>query len=169
MGAQVQSDRPSQDPPDVCFGIRRDDGTESETWGEVTGVYYDGDEAEWMWGTGIEDQRGKTYWEPDAVVAARAAELVAHKRSKYSELVSKQGGGHLLVVLNHPMTTQLTRVKAEKAIREMLRGETAESGPFETVWLGYRLGYMAEDEQYVFQDDERRNFMKCVWTRPISP
>ncbi len=132
-------------------------------------MYYDGDEAEWMWTTGTDDYRGKTYWEPDAPVARRAAELVARKRSKYSELASRHGSGHLLVVLDHPMTTQSTRAKAEEAIREVLCGEPRESEPFETVWLGYRLGHMVENEQHVFQDDQRRNFMRCVWTRPDSP
>ena len=160
LNAQVQSNRPHQDPPNVNFRIRKDDGTENETWGEITGVYYDGDEAEWMWAAGPESQQGRTYFEPDAVVAAKAAEPVEGKRSKYFELVRHRGRGHLLVVLNHPLTTRLTRVAAERAIGKMLGGNPRESEPFEAVSVGYRAGYGTEDQQYVLRDDERSNFTK---------
>ena len=169
LNARIQSNRPNQDPPDVDFHIRKEDGTEIKAWGEVTGVYYDSDEAKWLWGSGPEDQQGKGYLEPDAVVGAKAVELVENKRSKYSALVKRQGRGHLLVVLHHPLTTRGTRVEAERRIRDLLCGTPRESEPFETVWLGYRLPWTTEDEkedsQYVFQDHERFNFMKCVWTR----
>ena len=75
-----------------------------------------------------------------------------------------------MVVLNHPLTTRSTRVEAERGIRELLCRARRESEPFRTIWLGYRLPYTTEDEQedarHVFQDHERLNFMKCVWTMP---
>ena len=84
LDAQVQSNRPNQDPPDVEFQIRMEDETRSTTWGEVTGVYYDSQEAKWLWGSGSENQQGRGYFEPDAVVGTRAAELVEGKLRKYS-------------------------------------------------------------------------------------
>ena len=169
LNAQIQSSRPNQDPPDVEFHMRKKDGTQTTTWGEVTGVYYDSDEAKWLWGSGPENQQGKGYFEPDAVVGTTAVELVARKRSKYSALVKRKERGHLLVVLNHPLTTRSTRAEAERRIRDLLCGSPRESDPFETVWLGYRLPWTTEDEKedpkFVFQDNERFNFLKCVWTR----
>ena len=169
LNAQVQSNRPHQDPPDVDFHVQKEDGAETTAWGEVTGVYYDSNEAGWLWGSGPENQQGKGFREPDAVVGTRAVELVERKRSKYAALVKRQGRGHLLVVLNHPLTTRSTRVEAERGIQDLLRRTPRESEPFETVWVAYRLPWTTADEQedpqYVVQDDERFNFMKCVWTR----
>ena len=93
LEAQVTSVRPRQDPPDVEFHVRCGDGRKSTTWGEVTGVYYDSDEAEWLWGTAEEARKGKGYWQPDTVVAVHAVELVKRKRKKYVELVKRQGRG----------------------------------------------------------------------------
>ena len=169
LDAQVQSNRPNQDPPDVEFQIRMEDETRSTTWGEVTGVYYDSQEAKWLWGSGSENQQGRGYFEPDAVVGTRAAELVEGKLRKYSALVNRHGRGHLLVLLNHPLTTRSTRVDAEIHVRNLLCGIPSDSESFETVWLGYRLPWTTEDEmedpKYVFQDNDRFNFLKCVWAR----
>ena len=175
LNAQVRWSRPDEDPPDAEFHIRKHDGTEMTVWGELTGTYYNSNEAEWLWGaqTGKE-KRGGGYWEPDAVLGIKARELVECKSKKYLQLAQRRGPGHLLILLHSPLTSRSTRVEAEGCIRELLQSTPSlNSGPFETVWLGYRLPYTTADEQedpqYVFQDPtdrERFNFMKCIWTRP---
>ena len=173
MDAEVHSIRPDEDPPDIEFHIRRRDGTVMNSWGEVTGAYYDSNEAKWLWGTEPKN-KGGIYWEPDALMGVRARDLVEHKRKKYRELAQRRGPGHLLVLLNSPLTTRNTRVKAEESILDLLKtGPDPEFDPFKTVWLGYRLPYTSpeeqEDPQYAFRDaldGERFNFMKCIWNRP---
>ena len=172
MGAEVRSSRPDEDPPDIDFHIRRRDGTVTTSWGEVTGTYYDSNEAGWLWGS-VPGNRGG-YREPDAVLGIRARDLVERKRKKYHELVQRRGRGYLQVLLHSPLTTRSTRVEAEEAIRDMLEtGPSAEFEPFETVWLGYRLPWTIpeekEDPKYAFRDvpdGDRFNFLKCIWTDP---
>ena len=144
-----------------------------KSWGEVTGTYYDSKEAKWLW-RAEPGNEGEVYREPDAVMGARARELVEHKRNKYRKLVRRRGLGHLLVLLHSPLTTRSTRVEAEKAILDTLEtGPSQGVDPFETVWLGYRLPITSPNEQeapeHVFRDapnGERFNFLKCIWTRP---
>ena len=174
MDAKVRSARPHEDPPDVDFQIRRRDGTVATCWGEVTGTYYDSNEAKQLWGPepGI---GGGGYWEPDAVMGEKARELVERKRRKYRELVKRRGRGHLLVLLHSPLTTRSTRVNAEEAILDVLEtGSNQHFDPFESVWLGYRLPITCPDEQedpqHAYRDElggHRLNFLKCIWTRPI--
>ena len=117
---------------------------------------------------------GGGYWEPDAVMGVRARDLVERKRKKYRELARRRGRGHLLVLLNSPLTTRSTRVGAEESILELLEtGTRPEFDPFKAVWLGYRLPYTIpeekEDPRYAFRDaadGERFNFMKCIWNSP---
>ena len=87
INAQVQWSRSDEDPPDVNFHIRGRDGTEVTVWGEVTGAYYNSNEAKWLWGARPGNREGGGYWEPDAVLATKARKRVQGKRKKYLELV----------------------------------------------------------------------------------
>ena len=93
MDAEVRSTRPDEDPPDIDFHIRRCDGTVMTSWGEVTGAYYNSNEAKWLWGA-EPGNVGGGYWEPDAVMGVRARDLVERKRKKYRELARRRGRGH---------------------------------------------------------------------------
>ena len=174
MDAEVRSTRPHEDPPDIDFQIRRRDGAVVTCWGEITGTYYDSNEARLLWGPEPGIGGGRS-WEPDAVLGGKARDLVQQKYKKYRELVHRRGRGHLLVLLLSPLTTRSTRVNAEEAILDMLEtGLDQNSDPFETVWLGYRLPITSPDEKedpkhaYPDEPDEHRfNFLKCIWTRPI--
>ena len=176
LDSEVQASTPTQDPPDVEFTVRRPDGSAATTWGEVTGTYLDSREAKLLWGRGPRSGQGEVYCEPDRVAALRASALVERKRRIYDSVVQQRGRGHLLVVLHSPLTTRRTRVGAERSIQEVLNQPARRhADPFDTVWLGYRLPYTVaseqEDEQHVYRapmDEERRNFMKCIWV-PTSP
>ena len=173
LNAEVHSSIPSKDPPDVEFTARSPDGSATTTWGEVTGTYLDSKEAKLLWGRGPQSDEGEVYCEPDRVAALRAGALVQRKRQKYDSLVQQKGRGHLLVVLHSPLTTRTTRVGAERSIQEVLtRPVGRHTDPFDSVWLGYRLPITVaseqEDEEHVYRapmDEERRNFMKCIWVQ----
>ena len=172
INAEVRWSRPEEDPPDADFHIRKRDGSETTTWGEVTGAYHDSDEAKLLWAAG--PGKGEVYEEPDKVAGIRARELVEKKRrnKQYQELARRRGLGHLLVLLHSPLTTRSARVEAERCIRELLEGAPSlGSRPFETVWLGYHLPITSPDEredpQYVFRaSGGRLNFMRCIWSSP---
>ena len=174
LNAQVQSSLPTQDPPDVDFAVRSPDGTGTNTWGELTGAYYDSDEGKWLWGSSLGTQHGVANREPDAVVAHEARALVERKRQKYSALVQQRGKGHLLVLLHSPLVTRATRVATEFSIRDALASTPGgHADPFESVWLGYRLPITVESEQedpqHVFRaptSGGRLNFLKCTWATP---
>ena len=172
MDAEVSSTRPDADPPDVNFRIQRRDGAAITSWGEITGTYYDSNEAKWLWGA-EDGNRSRGYVEPDAVMGEGARTLVERKSKKYSDLVRRRGQGHLLVLLHSPSTTRSTRVRAEESILDLLEtGPHLELDPFETLWLGYRLPWTIpeemEDPKYAFLDVDggRYNFLKCISNRP---
>ena len=171
LNAKVHSTLAPQDPPDFEFEAHWPDGTTTRTWGELTGAYYSASEAKWLWGAVPAPTPGAAYVEPDAVVALEALTLVEKKSQKYSDLVRRAGKGHLLVLLHSPLTTRSTRVAAESAISDALNSSVSgRTGPFESVWLGYRLGFTSpserEDAKYVFRDPtggDRLDFLKCIW------
>jgi len=141
------------------------------TWGEVTNAYYDNREAEGLWKGESGSRPFPGYVGPDETIAARAEEELEKKLEKYGTLAERYGRGHLLIVLASPFATRSTRAKAEERIGERLRRQNGSgSGPFETIWLGYKLPWTSRDEQedpkYAFRDpsaDSRFNFLKCVW------
>ena len=165
----VREKRPSEDPPDVEFHVVLGDGSETKTWGEVTGTYYSSEDASWLWDR-KPDPRGRTYVEPDATMAENAVACVRRKIEKYDSLVKERGLGHLLVLLLNPLTTRSTRVKVEESILRMLHERvSADLGPFKSIWLGYHLPETSPDEQekrqYAFLDEKNGrqfNFMKCI-------
>ena len=171
--AVARARRPESDPPDAWFHVSKENGSETITWGEVTGAYYDNREAERLrkGETASRSSPGNLYAGPDETIAAFTEKVFKKKRGKYVKLVEQHGRGHLLVVLVSPFTTRSTRVGAEERIREQLRHQDcAGSGPFKTVWLGYELPWTSPDEQedpeYAFRDpttDHRFNFLKCIW------
>ena len=171
LNAKVQSTLAAQDPPDFEFEVHWPDETTTRTWGELTGAYYSASEAKWLWGAVPGPTQGAAYVEPDAVVALEALTLVEKKSQQYSDLVRRDGKGHLLVLLHSPLTTRSTRVAAESAICDALNSSVSgRPGPFESVWLGYRLGFTSpseqEEEKYVFRDPtggDRLDFLKCIW------
>ena len=173
LAAEVHPTRPHDDPPDIDFRIERPDGTVVTSWGEVTGTYYDAQEAKLLWSreSGNSD---RLYFEPDAIIGARARNRLQRKRDKYEGLVRRRGCGHLLVLLHSRLTTRSTRVAAEESMLALLETESHRAfDPFATVWLGYRLGIALladqEDPQYAFRDasdGEGFNFLKCIWAKP---
>ena len=173
LAAEVHPTRPHDDPPDIDFHIERPDGTVVTSWGELTGSYYDRQEAKWLWGS-ESGNAGRLYFEPDAIMGTRARDLLQRKRDKYEGLVRRRGPGHLLVLMHSPLTSRSTRVAAEESMLALLVTESHPAfDPFETVWLGYRLGITSqaeqEDPQYAFRDasdGERFNFLKCIWANP---
>ncbi len=176
LNAHVQSSLPAQDPPDVDFTVQMSKGTATTTWGEVTGAYYDSDEAKWLWGGAHGTNPMGVYSEPDALVAFQASMLLERKRQKYSALVQQRGKGQLMILLHSPLTTRSTRVAAEASMLDSLAiPVSGHVEPFESVWLGYRLPITlpseTEDANHVYRDPtgaERLNFMKCIWA-PSSP
>ena len=170
LAAEVHPNRPSDDPPDVDFRIEYPDGAVRTSWGEITGTYYDATEAKLLWDPYSEDTGG-LYFEPDAIIGARARGLVERKRDKYENLVQRRGRGHLLVLLHSPLTTRSTRIAAEKSILALIETAPAPTfDPFDTIWLGYRLPITTPREQehpeYAFRDapdSDRFNFLKCIW------
>lgn len=170
--ADVLWARPDRDPPDCSFHLTHQDGKVETCWGEVTGAYYSPNDAKWLWDTeSISD--GREYCNPDSHIAESARASVERKLKKYGELVQQQGRGHLLVLLNSPLTTRTTRVKSEMSILGLLESRpTSISGPFESIWLGYLLPHTSpeesEDPSYAFRespDSQRFNFIKCIWYR----
>lgn len=164
--------RPDRDPPDCSFRLTNQDGKVLTCWGEVTGAYYSPNDAKWLWDT-ESASGGREYCNPDSYMAESARASVERKLKKYAELVQQQGRGHLLVLLNSPLTTRSTRAKSEESILSLLKSRpTSTSGPFESIWLGYLLPHTSleesEDPIYAFRespDSSRCNFIKCIWNR----
>ena len=175
LDADVYWARPDQDPPDSDFLVKHRDGTVMNCWGEVTGAYYSRNDAKWLWGT-ESNSGGRAYYGPDSHIAESARDSVRSKLQKYEKLVEQQGRGHLLVLLLSPLTTRSTRAKAEHSILKVLDGRPrSNSGPFETIWLGYHLPHTdpqeSEDPRHAFlesPDSRRFNFFKCIWIRSIT-
>jgi len=169
--ADVHSRRADNDAYDIEFRVQRTDGTVTTSWGEVTGAYYDNNEAEWLWGA-ERPGAARDYIEPDARTGMEARDMAARKLGKYRNVADVRRRGHLLVLLHSPVTTRSTRVDADRPIRELLDTETGVAfNPFETVWLGYRLPLTVlearEDPEHVFHDCEegdRFNFLKRIWS-----
>ena len=158
------------DPPDVEFSFPNNHGSQLAFWGEITGTYAGPLEAEYLWDEAPRNS-GLVYSGPDDSIAANTALIVLKKLSKYQDLVQKRGLGHLLVVLNSPLTTSTTRVKAEEQTLPLLEEAFQnKNNPFESVWFAYRLGHTSPqdivEEQYVFPvigEPNRWNFFKCLW------
>ena len=164
---KIQASHLPHDPPDVEFCIWNLNGHTENTWGEITATYYHNYEAKWLW-----DHRATNssmfYVGPDENIAVSAVARVKDKISKYDELVGMRGKGHLLVLLNSPMTTHSTRAISEKRILNLL-GRQCTDLPFQSLWLAYRLPETTEDEtedpQFAFSDESgsgRRNLFKCI-------
>ena len=87
----VRTTRPNDvaTPPDVTCHVRRSDGNETATWGEITDVYYDETEARLLW-SGTSKGQPRMYTEPDAQTADEAEKRVERKLKKYLALVSEQ-------------------------------------------------------------------------------
>ena len=172
----VRTTRPNDvaTPPDVTFHVRRSNGNETTTWGEITDVYYDETEARLLW-SGTSKGQPRMYTEPDAQTADEAEKRVERKLKKYPALVSEQGRGHLLLVISSPLTTRSTRTEMESRVLARLRGDREPNlHSFETVWLAYRLPYTTPEEQedlrYVFRDprdSQQFNFIKHIWTASV--
>ena len=93
LGAQeIRAIRPLSDPPDVEFCIRDLDGRNTSTWGEITGSYYDGNEANWLWDENP-TQSSMVYFQPDEIISRMVVESVKKKISKYDDLSRERGKG----------------------------------------------------------------------------
>lgn len=168
----VRWNRPDQDPPDCSFRLTHQDGKVMTCWGEITGAYYSPDDAKWLWDT-QSVSGGRTYCDPDSQIAESARASVERKLVKYGELVQQQGRGHLLALLNSPLTTRSTRIESEEYILDMLGSRPRSAlGPFKSIWLGCLLPQTWPEEpvepKYAFRespDSPRLNFIKCIWIR----
>ncbi|MCY4128260.1 MAG: hypothetical protein OXG15_03330 [Gammaproteobacteria bacterium] len=173
VGVNQCSTGPGSDPPDVEFFITTNDGSKLHTWGEITGTYAGSIEAEYLWADSPKSS-GLIYSGPDDSIALHTANAVAKKLQKYQDLVHARGLGHLLVVLNSPLTSRTPRQMAEdKTIPLLVRASEYARSPFASVWFGYRLGQTSqdemEDEKHVFPVvglRSRFNFFKCIWYDP---
>ena len=171
MNGQVRVCQPESDKPDAVFCLSKRDGTEARTWGEVTCIYYDNQEAEYLWGGQPRSRPTPAFSGSDKTIADKAAKAVRVKYNKFKTWAQQYGIGHLLVVLMHRLTTRSTRVETENSIHDLLRSPgLTDSGTFQSVWLAYHLPEMVPSErealEYVFPDPTsggRRNFFKCIW------
>lgn len=167
LGAhKVQASRPRHDVPDVDFHVWHPDGRETTTWGEVTGAYFSHGEAQWLWDTESADS-SMEYFQPDERIGVAAVQRVSRKLEKYSDLVGERGKGHLLVVLNSPLTMRSTRKEAERGVLNFLTTKTSDARPFRYFWLAYRLPETSLDEMedlpFVFPDNAGQpNFFKRI-------
>ena len=164
------SANPGADPPDVEFSLELRDQSRLESWGELTGTYAGSIEAAYLWDE-TPPYSGLLYSEPDESIVEHTVTTVAKKLLKYQDLVQSRGHGHLLVLLNSPLTTRTVRRKAEKKILPLLvQADQGQSNPFASVWLAYRLGQTSYEEmekpQYAFPvsgERDRFNFFKRIW------
>ena len=171
MNGKVRVCQPKSGKADAVFYVSKRDGTEARSWGEVTCIYYDNQEAEYLWGGQPRSRPIPAFCGSDKTIADKAAGAVQIKYNKYKAWAQQYGIGHLLVVLMHRLTTRSTRVETENSIRDLLRSPgLADSGTFESVWLAYQLPETVPSEgeplEYVFPDPTsgvRRNFFKCIW------
>ena len=172
----VRTTRPNDvaTPPDVTFHVRRSDGNETATWGEITDVYYDETEARLLW-SGTSKGQPRMYTEPDAQTADQAEKRVERKLKKYPALVSEQGRGHLLLVISSRLTTRSTRTELESRVLARLRGDGEPNLQLIRNGLARVLSAVhdadeQEDLPHVFRDpidSQQFNFIKHIWTASL--
>lgn len=161
--------RPQNGRFDALFNTKSILGRRETTWGEVTAAYYSSNEAKFMWDLDGPD-RFMNQFQPDQHISGAVVQAVAKKVEKYSDIVKKLGKGHLLVVMNAPLTTRSTREMAECKVLEFLKTKKNEQIPFDTFWLAYRMSEIEpvrpEHQSNIYPDEScQQNFFKCIATQ----